>query len=185
MVVAPERPGAVRTALAVPRWAVGFYVRHLPLVVGISAIPAAQRFVAQRWADELPAVAGAPGELVTGAARLALVAVVVRLAILADEDLRRLPADDGWRRIRRFARAGWPSLAVQVLLLAAAVLVFDVVPERVVTRWVPADAEAGYRAVLLAVKNLTVIPLTMIWWVGAVRQMLRHAPAEADRGTPA
>src|ERR671914_1200309 len=101
MVVAPERPGAVRTALEVPRWAVGFYRRHLLLVVGISAIPAAQRFIAQRWAAQLPAVAGVAGELVTGAARLALVAVVVRLAILAD---------DAWRRVRRFARARWPSL---------------------------------------------------------------------------
>jgi hypothetical protein len=185
MVVAPERPGAVRTALEVPRWAVGFYRRHLLLVVGISAIPAAQRFIAQRWAAQLPAVAGVAGELVTGAARLALVAVVVRLAILADERLRRLPADDAWRRVRRFARARWPSLAVQGLLLATAVLVFDVVPERVVARWVPADAEATYWAVLLGVKNLTVIPLTMIWWVGTVRQMLLHAPAEADRGMPA
>ncbi len=184
MVVATTRPGAVRTALQVPRWAVGFYLRHLLLVAGISAVPAAQRFIAQRWAAQLPAVAGVPGELLTGAARLALAAVVVRLAILADDRLRRLPADEAWLRVKCFARTRWPSLAVQGLLLAAAVLVFDVVPERVVVRWVPAGAEATYWAVLLAVKNLTVIPLTMIWWIGAVRQMLRHAPAEAERGMP-
>ncbi|XVV02943.1 hypothetical protein ACQPW3_37235 [Actinosynnema sp. CA-248983] len=45
--------------------------------------------------------------------------------------------------------------------------------ESVVGGLLPADARQGYLAVLLFVKNPTVIALTFIWWVGLVRQTSR------------
>jgi hypothetical protein len=96
------------TAMEAPRWALDFIRRHLALVVGLSLIPAVERFTGQIW-ERGPAL-GLAGEVATTAARLVLTA-----------------------------------------LLSAGPL---------------------YWAVLLAVKNLTVIPFTMIWLVAAVRQVL-------------
>lgn len=63
------------------------------------------------------------------------------------------------------------------LLLAAAIVAFDLIPERVVAPRIPEHTQPLYWAVLLAAKNLTVIALTMIWLVGAVRQMLLSPPS--------
>jgi hypothetical protein len=73
---------------------------------------------------------------------------------------------------------------VQCPLLGAAAVVFDVIPERVVIRWVPEHAQPLYWAVLLAAKNLTIIPYTMIWLVGVVRQMLLHRPGQRSVAEP-
>jgi hypothetical protein len=166
-----------RTAVQVPRWACAFYLRHLPLVAGISLLPASERFVSQLWGTDLPAGVTTSLEVIAEGARLVLIAVVVRLAILADDRLRPLRAAHALARVKAFARARWPSLAVQCLLLAAAVVAFDLIPERVVAPRIPEHTQPLYWAVLLAAKNLTVIALTMIWLVGAVRQMLLSPPS--------
>jgi hypothetical protein len=168
-----------RMALEVPRWALAFYRHHLPLVLSISSVPAAERFVTVLWGEDVPAAARPVLEALTLAARLLLVAVVALLVVLGDDRLRRLRARDAWASVKAFLLGWWPSLVVQWLLLAAAVVVFDLVPEQVVPRWVPDRVEAAYLAVLLLVKNLTVIAVTMLWWVGAVRQMLLHASGGA------
>jgi hypothetical protein len=166
----------MRIAVQVPRWACAFYLRHLPLVAGTSLVPASQRFVSQLWGADLPAGVATSLEVMAEVARLLLIVVVVRVAILADNRLRPLRTADAWARVKTFARARWPSVAGQCLLLVAAVVVFDLVPERVVAPRIPEHAQPLYRAVLLAAKNLTVIALTMIWLVGALRQMLLSAP---------
>jgi hypothetical protein len=164
------------TAVQVPRWALAFYLRHWPVVAGICLVPATQRFVFALWGSHLPAGADTLLEVLAELARLLLLAVVVRLAILADDRLRPLRAGDAWPRVRAFTRRHWPSLLVQCLLLLAAVVAFDIIPERVVIRWVPEAAQPLYWAVLLAIKNLTIIAYTMIWLVGALRQMLLTTP---------
>jgi hypothetical protein len=166
-----------RLAVQVPRWACAFYLRHLPLVAGISLVPAGERFVWQLWGADLPATVTTSLEIMAEVARLVLLAVVVRLAILADDRLRPLRAADAWARVKSFARARWPSLVVQWLLLAAAAVIFDLVPERVVAPRIPEHAQPLYWAVLLAAKNLTIIALTIIWLVGTVRQMLLSPPS--------
>jgi hypothetical protein len=174
----------IRTAVQVPGWALAFYLRHWLLVAGISLVPATQRFISQLWGARLPADASTVLEVIAEVARLLLVVVVVRVAILADDRLQPLHAGDAWVRVKAFTRTQWPSLVVQCLLLAAAVVVFDIIPERVITRWIPEAAQPLYWAVLLAAKNLTVIAFTIIWLVGVLRQMLLHTPGQRRVAEP-
>jgi hypothetical protein len=76
---------------------------------------------------------------------------------------------------RRPARL--PAIALQSTLLVGLFVLADLVPEQLV----PALTPVGplYWATLLAVKNLTVIPFTMIWLIGAVRQALLAPDPEA------
>jgi hypothetical protein len=172
----------LRTALEVVRWALGFHRRHAALITALSLVVVIQRVAVQFW--DLPGLAAVAGELVTALARLALVAVVVRIAILSE------PAPPGgrWRSARIFLRDRWPSLVVQWVLLMAVSAVTVVIPNVVLAPLVPSGGQPYYWAGLLAVKNVTIIPFTMIWMVGAVRQMVRYAPARprvlADHGFP-
>ena len=172
----------IRLALAVVRWTLRFYREHLVLVMGLSLIASAQRATAQLWGDQLPAWSGPAGEALTGLVRVVLFVAVLRIAILGDEHVRRALDDDGWRRIRAFARHAWPSLGVQLLLFAALFTVVDIIPDLVIAPRVPAPAQPAYWAALLAVKNPTVIALSMIWQIGAARQaLLLGGAARAQR----
>lgn len=172
----------VRAAVHVIAWTLAYYRRHVVLITALSSVPAAQRFATQLWGDDLPRPVGAASEAVTAGARLLLVYLVIRMAILAEPP----PPGGRGRSARAFLRRHWPSLLVQWGLLLLATVVFDVVPEQVLPRWIPADAEAVYFAVLLAIKNLTVIPFTMVWLVGAVRQVVTYGAGdpEHDSGAP-
>src|SRR5690554_4493451 len=102
----------VRTAIEVPRWALGFYLRHFPLIFGVSLIPAAERFASQLWNTPQPAM-----EILTACARLVLLILVVRLAITRDPAVARSGEDGIGARVWRFYRLHWPSIIVQLLLL--------------------------------------------------------------------
>jgi hypothetical protein len=181
----PSLLSDAQMAASVPRWALAFYRRHLALVVGISLIPAAQRVVGQLWGEQLPPSVNGALEMVTAIARVALLVMLVRLAIMAEDRLRRVDWRESLRRVQAFVRIHWRSLLVQVVLLLTATAIFDAVPDRVIAPRVPADAQPAYWAVLLAVKNPTIIAFTMIWQVGIVRQMLLHAvpPTREPRAT--
>lgn len=157
-------------AFDLPRWALAFHRRHLVLVTALSLVPAGQRVVSQLWADHLPGSAQIGSEVLTEAARLALLVVVWRLS----RD-RPPPA----------AGARWRGLLAQAGLMLLALAVFRGVPEAVRAYAVPANAQHTYEAVLLGAKNLTVIPFTIIWLVGAVRQALPVKTAPTDRPQPA
>jgi hypothetical protein len=166
----------LRIAVAVPRWALGFFRRHPLLVVTLSAVPAVERFTGQMSGRD--PVLGATLEMTTLAARVAFIALVLRFAIPRDPDIGPIGAADVGRRLRAFSAQHPRSLVLQVVLIAILFALADVVPERLV----PALTPVGplYWALLLATKNLTVIPFTMIWLVGAVRQaLLTAAPARA------
>lgn len=154
----------IRTALQTPRWALAFYRRHLLLVLAICLVPAVERFTGQLI--ERPAPLGVALELLTLAARVLLVVLVVRIALFADPEVGSLSG----REVRASLAANAGSLLMQAALLGALFVLADIVPEQAVPALVPVPPL--YWAVLLAAKNLTVIPLTGIWMVGVVRQVL-------------
>jgi hypothetical protein len=154
--------------LDVPRWALAFHHRHLVLVTALSLVPAGERVISQLWADHLPGSARVGSEVVTEAARLALLIAVWRLATRDDPP--------------RAAGPRWRALLTQAGLMLVALVVFRFIPEAVRAYAVPEHAQHTYEAVLLGVKNLTVIPFTIIWLVGAVRQAFAvpAAPSTVD-----
>jgi hypothetical protein len=157
-----------RLALEVLRWAGRFYLRHWAVIVGLSLIASVQRLVVVNWTDEVPGGVASASEVVVVAARVLLVVVIWRLATKG-ERLR-------WADARAFAARHWPSLVWQGVLLAAAFLVFDLGAEQVVGGLLPEAARQTYLAVLLFVKNPTVIAFTFVWWVGLVRQAAVSRP---------
>lgn len=169
---APPARVHLRLALEPPRWALAFYARHLILVVGLSLVPAVERFGVALWGDGLSTPSHVALEVLAEGARVVLVVLVVRIAILGDERVRAGRHLGDGRRVRAFLDHRWPSLLWQGALLLALFAVFSVIPEQVVPLWIPASGQDLYWALLLAVKNVTVIAVTLVWMVGAVRQML-------------
>ncbi|NYH50492.1 hypothetical protein HNR06_000081 [Nocardiopsis arvandica] len=168
----PSARTHLRLALEVPRWALAFYLRHIVLVAGVSLVPAAERFAAALWGDTWSTAAHIALEVLAEGTRVVLVVLLVRVAILGDERVRGGRHLGDGRRVRAFLDRRWPSLLLQGAFLLALAAVLDIVPERVVPLWIPASAEDLYWALLLAVKNVTVIAFTFVWMVAAVRQML-------------
>ncbi|KII00073.1 hypothetical protein LP52_03850 [Streptomonospora alba] len=162
----------VHLALEPPRWALDYYLRHLVLIAGISLVPAAQRFTVSLYGEAFALPAHIALETLAEGARVVLVVLLVRMAVLADDEVRRTRHLGALNRIRAFAERGWPSLLLQAGFLLALAAVFNVVPERIVPRWLPPSAEDLYWAALLAGKNVTVIAFTLVWMVGAARQLL-------------
>ena len=162
----------LRLALEPPRWALAFYARHLLLVVGLSLVPAVERFGVALWGDALSTPSRVALEVLAQGVRVVLIVLVVRVAILKDERVRAGRHLGDGRRVRAFLDHRWPGLLWQGALLLALFVVFSVVPEQVVPLWIPASGRDIYWALLLAVKNVTVIAVTLVWMVGAVRQML-------------
>jgi hypothetical protein len=153
------------------RWAIGFYARHWPLVLGLSMMPAVQRFLVIRYGDQLPGGAALASEVIVMGVRVLLAWLVLRL-MLAESGL----GDVGWReRWQRFT-AGIDSRPVafwlQFVLLAVAFVLLDVLPELAVAKLVPASAQNLVSALLVSIKNPTVIALTMLWMVGVGRALM-------------
>ncbi|MBB4912171.1 hypothetical protein [Actinophytocola algeriensis] len=157
-------------ALDVPRWTWRFYLRHLPLIAGLSLVASVQRLVAVNWG--IPGPLALVSEVVVMATRLLLLAVIWRLA-MRDTPWR-------WASLSTFAHHHWRSLVIQGVLVSVAFLIFDVFAESVVGGLLSDDARPTYLAVLLFVKNPTMIALTFVWWVGLARQMLRNT----EQATP-
>jgi hypothetical protein len=162
--------GEIRIAFEVPAWAWRFYLRHLLPVVGLSLVASVQRLVVVNWEEHIPGALAVASEILVMGARLLLLVVIWRLA------MRGTPWH--WDNLSTFARLHWPSLVIQGALLSVAFIVFDLVAENVVASLLPADSRSTYLAVLLFVKNPTVIAFTFIWWVGLARQMLREVPEQ-------
>lgn len=174
---APTRTSEVRLALTVLAWTARFFLHHAGVILTISLAAAAQRAVSQLWADQLPGGISLIGELVTAAARILLFVVVFYLAIVAEENLQGVDGKEAARRAGRFARNHWRSLLVQMGLLLLAVLIFDRIPEALIAPRISEPAQPVYWASLLALKNLTIIPFTLIWQIGILRQMVLYQSA--------
>lgn len=167
-------PSTIHSALEAPRWAVRFYCRHLPWVLVLMAIPAGERFLGQL--TERATVTGVLAEVLTAAARVLLVLIAVQVGIRSDDAVGPLSRAVVGQRLDQFFKTQWRPLILQAVALSVAFLLLNVIPEYLV----PALVDVGpmYWAVLLAVKNLTVIPLTLLWWVGLARHAVRLPDVE-------
>lgn len=161
-----------RLACEVPRWAWRFYRRHLAVIVGLSLIPSVQRLVVVNWDEHIPGPVAVASEVVVAAVRLVLLGVIWCLAV-----------PRGPLRWGTFASEHWPSLVIQGGLLAAAALVFNTGLDEVVRGLLPEHVQQTYLAVVLFVKNPTIIAFTFVWMVGMVRQLLRP-PSTSDVSEP-
>lgn len=147
------------------RWGARCYLRHLVLVAGLSLVPSIQRFVAVSMGDELPAAAAIGGEVLTAATRVLLVFLIFR--IMWSE-----AGPGAWARFGVFVDRRRTAFLVQFLVLGAAFVVFDALPKLAIEAWVAPEQRERVTAVLIAVKNPTVIAFTFVWMAGVVREMI-------------
>lgn len=146
-------------AVAVPRWAWQFYRRHWPVIVGLSLVPSIQRLIVVSWGDHIPPSAAFASEVLVMVVRLVLLVTIWRLAT------RQRPR---WNRA--FVTTHWRSLVIQGGLLMLATLIFKFGLDGV-GGLLPESARQTYLAVLLFIKNPTIIAYTLVWMVGLVRQV--------------
>lgn len=163
---APRR--YLNSALETPCWALGFQRRHLLPVTVLGLVAGTERFFSTLL-DDLPRL---PLEALTLGSRIVLVGYLAQWAIRKDPAVAWGRDDSPTRRHPTTWRTFAPYLAGQVVLLLLALVIFDRVPEQLLA---PAEGESSrqlYFACLLAVKNLTVIPFTLIWMTGIARRQL-------------
>lgn len=163
----------LRLALDVPRWAGGFYVRQFAWIAGLSLIAAAAQVVVL-----LTDIYAWPLQLTTVAARVVLVGVIAWIAIGKDPWLNWLSWRAKWLRARDYCREWWPSLLLQLPLLAVLVILVGLVPELFVWPHVPPDSQPISAAIVLVITNLTIWAFALVWLVGAIRQTMLYAPDE-------
>lgn len=147
-------------------WALRFYRRHLLLVVGLSMIPAVARFILVFHLDSLPGWAALAAEVVTESTRVILVVAILVLAFRAEPDLAPLSVRGRWSRFIAGVEADTGAFYTQFALLGAAFLVFDLTPNLTVAALTTPRTEPFVTAVVVAVKNPTVIALTFCWMIG-------------------
>jgi hypothetical protein len=177
--------GSGRLAGEVLAGAWGTYRRHLVPIVGLSLVGSVQRALVQFVGDALPPPAALALEGLTWGSRVLLVVLLWRWTIGRDEELRGVDVPGALRRLGRYARRHWPALGLQLAGAGLALLVVDAVPDHLVAPLVPAQAQPAYWAVLLAVKNPTVIAFTAVWQLCLVHQALRRGAPVDERSEPA
>lgn len=148
-----------------------FFARHYPVVLAFGALASAQRFLSVSgtadWAG------GASGETFTAAARIAFVAWAAATL------LRGTAWRDAGARWSAWNARNWPTVLATMGLLALFLVVFKVIPDALAGRVGGIDRET-WLAWELAIKNVTVIPFTMLWMTMllAVRPLTSVVPAE-------
>lgn len=161
-----------KLAVAVPLWALRFYIRHFLWVVGISLIPSLHRFLMVYFQPDWPGFWLMSLEILVMVCRLLLLVLIFRITIHGDPVIRSLSNQERKSRIHAFFRYRWLSLVFQFLLLLVATMLFDIIPERVLSSFLPPSIQHLYLAILLGIKNPTIIAWVIIWMVGIPRQML-------------
>ena len=153
-------------------WALRFYRDHFWLVFGLSLVPTLQRF----WVIEFgpPTPVAVASEVVVALVRIALVVAVVKL----------LATPGMWERIKSGITFRRTAFLLQWVILGLAFVVFDVIPTLLIGRLVPADAQSTVNATLVAVKNPTVIALTILWLAGIAYVLSTGRQGHADEGRP-
>ncbi|MDG4830351.1 hypothetical protein O7627_13685 [Solwaraspora sp. WMMD1047] len=160
----------LRLSATAARWAAGFYARHFWLVFGLSLVPAGQRYVAIQHGDDLPVALQIGGEIVSGLARLLLIYLILRLAV-REVGLSDLTPAESWRRLAAGLGEHARDLWFQLVVLAVAFIVLDILPTVAIDRWVPDHRQDLVTAVFVSVKNPTVIAFTFLWMVGVARTL--------------
>ncbi|GAA2243536.1 hypothetical protein GCM10010413_53030 [Promicromonospora sukumoe] len=147
-------PGPWVAALQILAETWQFFARHYPVVFACGALASAQRFLSVSgtadWAG------GIGGEAFTAATRLAFgawAAVVL---------LRGTEWSDAGARWSAWVTRSWPTILATMAALALFLVVFKLIPDALAGRVGGIDRET-WLAWELAIKNVTVIPFTMLW----------------------
>ncbi|MFD2793694.1 hypothetical protein ACFS27_09040 [Promicromonospora vindobonensis] len=173
---APPRARAEAVEILADAWR--FFVQHYPIILAFGALASAQRFLAVSgtadWAG------GVGGELFTAAARLAFVAWLAR-TLLRDRPVEWAGAGARWSAWASRHRA---TLLASAGLLLLFLIVFKAIPDALAGR-VAGISESAWMSWELAIKNVTVIPFTMVWMTVllAVRP-IGHAAAHEPPSEP-
>ena len=155
------------------RQSAGWFGRHSPAVAAFGLLASVQRFTAVCSGKQSSWASGAPGELFAAASRVGFLAWCIRRVF----DGSPAPARDVPRRLVRYGREHAGAVEAGGLLFGALIVVFKLVPDAVIAR-MDEDSRKRASAWELAIKNVTIIPFTIVWIViGA-----RHA-IEAGRPT--
>lgn len=152
-----------------------FFIRHYPVILALGAVASLQRFLAVGGDERFGFAGGVGGELVTAAARLLLVVWVARRMFDGTEI--------AWSQVgpllRRFVATRAGVLVASAALLVGLTVVAKVIPDAIGAA-LPETARASYMSWELAIKNVTVIPFTLVWLTGLTRHALLVAePAPA------
>ncbi|MEU8001872.1 hypothetical protein AB0B66_11980 [Catellatospora sp. NPDC049111] len=152
------------------RWALRFYAAHWPLVLGLSLIPSLQRFMVINYGDRLPAGVGPASEVLTAGVRILLVYLILRIAAV-EAGWSHLGVGERWQRVGQGVDGRMRDFLLQLLVLGIAFVVFDVLPETAISLWAPEERKDLLQAILVSVKNPTVIAMTILWMVGVGHQL--------------
>jgi NADH:ubiquinone oxidoreductase subunit 3 (subunit A) len=169
---------ALCLARAAATWAIRFYRDHFWLVFGLSLVPTVQRFLV--IGSDPPAAVAIGSEVLVALVRILLVVAVVRLMLAG------LGTDGrtAWARLRRGIAGRRTAFALQWVILALAFVVFDVIPNVLIALLVPESARTMATATLVAVKNPTVIALTVLWLAGIAHALSTGRSRRADEALP-
>ncbi|MBZ2195900.1 hypothetical protein [Occultella gossypii] len=158
--------GAWSEAIGIFGTAGGFFVRHYPIVFAFGAVASVQRFLAVGGGERFAWAGGVGGEVVTAGVRVLFLVWVIRRAF-ADTDV---PWSEVGARLSRFVDGRTGVLLASAALLVALTIVAKVIPDAIGTG-LDTSARATYQSWELAIKNVTVIPFTMVW----LTMLARHA----------
>lgn len=145
--------------------ALRFFARHYPVVFAFGAVASLQRFLAVGGDERFAFADTIGGEVVTMASRVLLVLWVVR-KLFADEGV---PWSQVGKRLERFVEGRVGMLLVSGGMLVLLTGISQGVPALV--EMTLADAGPIVEAWVLATKNVTVIPLVIVW----LTVLARHA----------
>lgn len=179
MVTARSRPWTEAVEILTEAWR--FFARNYLAVLSFGALASIQRFLAV--SDTAEWAGGAGGEVFTAVVRLAFVAWLVR-ALLRERRVEGASAGARWSAWISRHRA---TLLVSTGFLLVFLLVFKAIPDSLAGRVGGID-ETTWMSWELAIKNVTVIPFTMLWMtILFVARPLRGeaAPEPPSERTPA
>ncbi|MBF6214654.1 hypothetical protein IU433_25915 [Nocardia puris] len=166
----------VATAARVFTDAIRFSIRHYPVIFCCGALVSAQRFLAVGGGDRFAFAGGVAGELFTLAVRLAFLGWVIATVFRP-----RVPWRTAADRLGEAFRDRTRLLLASAGILVALAAVFKALPWIVATSFVEPDGRDTFLAWELAVKNVTVIPFTMIWIALLVREIVYDGSESVPR----
>lgn len=157
----------MREAWAVFVDALRFFRRNFLVIVAFGGLASLQRFLSVGGDPRFEWAGGIGGELFTLAARVAFLAWLVRAVFRG-----RRPPDRAERARMGSSNARHRDMILgSVAIFLAMTIVFKIVPDTLVAGFGDAERQAGV-AWILAVKNVTIIPFTMLWLTLLVRHAL-------------
>lgn len=172
------RPWAEAVEILAEAW--HFFTRHYLVVFAFGAAASVQRFLSVSGTADW--AAGPAGEAFTAVARIAFLAWIVH-RLLRDHATRWSDAGARWNA---WFRQGWPTVLVSLGFLLVFLVAFKAIPDAMAGHVGGID-KATWMSWELAIKNVTVIPFTMLWMtiLFATHPMrcAAHSPQSATTST--